>query len=68
MLVRKDGATNQPVCESVDIVKYMDENYEGIKLMGPINKEPVYKDRFNKLMDCYNAFNPAGYTFPSAQE
>ena len=55
---------NIPICESIDIIEYMDNKLDGQnKLMS--NQTDLIKERYQKVKELHEAFDVEAYTFGS---
>ena len=53
------GTENTPVCESTDIIWYMDNNFKGeVNLQAAFDKdEGVVRQRYNDFLEIYKEWN-----------
>jgi len=41
------GTDNKPICESANIIEYIDSKFQGkSKLLGEIEADPIFKERY----------------------
>ena len=58
------GNDNKPVCESAEIIKYMDPNFDGqLKLNAEVEADETLRQRFDELYNLWKEWDNDGYTF-----
>lgn len=53
---------NKPITESANIIRYMDDNFEGTKKLLPRDDSKLM-DKYNEFHDCHEEWNVGAYTF-----
>ena len=65
------GPECQPVCESIDIIKYIEANFEGKegrKLQAAVEANPMYQERFDQLIALHEGWDVDAFTYGTFNE
>ena len=60
------GPECQPVCESIDIIKYIEANFEGSggrQLQAAVDANPMYQERFDRLIALHEDWDVDAFTY-----